>query len=88
MKKFRIDYILDGFAITLGAVQLNQVMQIIQLVLGIVATIISIMFSIWLWWKRASKDGKITKEEIKDGMDILNNGTKEIKDHLDDKLKK
>ena len=85
MKKFRIDYILDGFAITLGAVQLNQIMQIIQLVLGIVATIISIMFSLWLWWKRASKDGKITEEEIKDGMDILNNGTKEIKDHLDDK---
>ena len=88
MKKFRIDYILDGLAITLGAVQLNQIMQIVQLVLGIIATIISIMFSIWLWWKRASKDGKITEEEIKDGMEILNNGTKEIKDHLDNKLKK
>lgn len=84
MKKFRIDYILDGFAITLGAVQLNQIMQIIQLVLGIVATIISIMFSIWLWWKRASKDGKITEEEIKEGQDILNNGVKD----LNDKLKK
>lgn len=84
MKKFRIDYILDGLAITLGAVQLNQIMQIIQLVLGIVATIISIMFSIWLWWKRASKDGKITEEEIKEGQDILNNGVKD----LDDKLKK
>lgn len=84
MKKFRIDYILDGLAITLGAVQLNQIMQIVQLILGIVATIISIMFSIWLWWKRASKDGKITEEEIKEGQDILNNGVKD----LDDKLKK
>lgn len=84
MKKFRFDYILDGIALTLGAVQLNQIMQIIQLVLGIVATIISIMFSIWLWWKKASKDGKITEEEIKEGKDILNNGIKD----LDDKLKK
>lgn len=78
MKDFRIDYVLDGIAVGLGVAQINQVMQIIQLVFGIVATIISIAFSIYKWWKKASADGKITEEEIKDGIDI-------IKDHLDDK---
>lgn len=78
MKDFRIDYVLDGIAVGLGVAQINQVMQIIQLVFGIVATIISIAFSIYKWWKKASADGKITDEEIKDGIDI-------IKDHLDDK---
>lgn len=81
MKEFRIDYVLDGIAVGLGVAQLNQVMQIIQLTLGILATIISITFSLYKWWKKAKEDGKITEDEINEAVDIIN-------DALDDKDKK
>lgn len=81
MKEFRIDYVLDGIAVGLGVAQLNQVMQIIQLTLGILATIISITFSLYKWWKKAKEDGKITEDEINEAIDIVN-------DALDDKDKK
>lgn len=78
MSKFRIDYVLDGIALYLASIQVDEILKYVQLIAGILATIISIAFSIWKWWKKASADGKITKDEIKDGIEI-------IKDHLDDK---
>lgn len=78
MKDLRIDYVFDGIALGLASVQVNEIMQYIQLGAGILATLISVAFSIWKWWKKASSDGKITKEEIKDGI-------KEIADTIKDK---
>ena len=78
MSKFRLDYVLDGIALYLASIQVDEILKYVQLIAGILATIISIAFSIWKWWKKASADGKITKDEIKDGIEI-------IKDHLDDK---
>ena len=78
MKNTRFDYILDVVAITLGITQGEELLRYIQLGFGILATLISIAFSIWKWWKKASADGKITKEEIKELSD-------ELKDKLDDK---
>ena len=78
MKNTRFDYILDVVAITLGITQGEELLRYIQLGLGVLATLISIAFSIWKWWKKASADGKITKDEIKELSD-------ELKDKLDDK---
>lgn len=78
MKDTRIDYMLDALAIALGLSQGQELLSYIQLGLGILATIVSIAFSIWKWWKKASADGKITKDEIKELSDNL-------KDKLDDK---
>ena len=87
MKKFRLDYILDVFALVFAGTQPEDLIKYIQLALGILATLVSIAFSIWQWWKRASKDGKITEEEFKEGADIIRDGTNEIKHHLEDKNK-
>lgn len=78
MKDTRFDYLLDAVAIALGLSQGQELLSYIQLGLGILATIVSILFSIWKWWKKASADGKITKDEIKELSD-------DIKDKLDDK---
>lgn len=78
MKNTRFDYVLDAIAITLGITQGEDLLRYIQLGLGILATILSIAFSIWKWWKKASADGKITKDEIKELSD-------DLKDKLDDK---
>lgn len=78
MKDTRIDYLFDAVAIGLGLSQGQELLSYIQLGLGILATIASIAFTVWKWWKKASADGKITKDEIKELSD-------ELKDKLDDK---
>lgn len=68
---------------TSTAIQPNQVLQYIQLAITIVAGIISIILGLRAWWKDAKKDGKIDKEEIEDGIDIIMGGVNDIKEHLD-----
>lgn len=78
MKDTRIDYVLDALAIALGLSQGQELLSYIQLGLGILATILSLVYTIYKWWKKASADGKITKDEIKELSD-------DLKDKLDDK---
>lgn len=85
MKKFRVDYVFDGIALVFAGIQPEVLFQYIQLGLGILATIISLAFSIWQWWKKAKQDGKITKEEFKEGADIIRSGIDEVKHNLEDK---
>lgn len=80
MKDTRIDYVLDGIAFAGSMAQTELLLKYISLGLTILATCISIAYSLYKWWKKAKEDGKITKEELKDGIDI-------IKDHLKDKDK-
>ena len=68
---------------TSTALQPNEVWQYIQMGITIIAGIISIILGLRAWWKDAKKDGKIDKEEIKDGIDIIMGGGKSIKEHLD-----
>ena len=69
-----------AFGTILTAIQTNPIFQYISFGLTILATIISIAFTLWKWWKKASEDGKITKEEIEDLTD-------DISDVLNDKKK-
>ena len=78
MKETRFDYLFDAVAIGLGLSQGQELLSYIQLGLGIGATILSLGFTIWKWWKKASADGKIEKDEIKELSD-------DIKKTLDDK---
>ena len=68
---------------TSTALQPNEVWQYIQMGITIIAGIISIILGLRAWWKDAKKDGKIDKEEIKDGIDIIMGGGKEIKEQLE-----
>lgn len=65
--------------------QTNELLQTISLVLTIVGTCITIAMALINWWKKAKEDGKITKDEIKDGIDIIVDGANDIKDKLEDK---
>ena len=68
------------------ASQTNEILQTISLVITIIGAIISmIIVPIISWYQKAKKDGKITKEEIKDGIDTLVDGVKEVQDKLEDK---
>lgn len=70
------------------ALQTNEVLQTISLIITIIGAIISmIIIPLITWYKNAKKDGKIDKDEIKDGLDTLEEGVKGVKDSLDDKKK-
>ena len=70
------------------ALQPNEVLQTISLIITIIGAIISmIVIPLLTWYKNAKKDGKITEDEIKEGLDTLQNGVEEVKETLDDKKK-
>ena len=75
-----LDWIGCGIGSILTAVQTQQVFQIVSLVLTCIATALTIAYTIWKWWKNAKKDGKIDEKEIKEGIDILKNAAKDVKE--------
>lgn len=70
------------YLITLA--QTNQVFQYIQLGLAIATSIVLLVYRIWKWYREAKKDGKITGEEIKEGVDIIKDGVDNIIDTIDE----
>lgn len=69
------------------ALQTNEVLSTISLIITIVGGLLTIAMALVNWFNKAKKDGKIDKDEIKEGLDIIQEGTKDIKDALDDKKK-
>lgn len=73
----------NGISYIFAFAQTNQVFQTIELVLAILTSLVLLAYRIWRWWKDANADGKIDKEEIKDGVDIMKNGIEGVKEVLD-----
>lgn len=72
------------FQYLITLVQTNQVFQYIELGLAIATSVILLVYRIWKWYKEAKKDGKITGEEIKEGVDIIKDGVDNIIDTIDE----
>lgn len=84
------ELIAGGVGAALGVVgtltQTNEILQTISLIITIIGAIISmIIVPLISWYQKAKKDGKITSEEIKDGIDIVVGGIKDVQDKLEDK---
>lgn len=58
--------------------QTNEVFQILQIILTISALAVGLAYRLWHWYKEAKKDGKITKEEIEEAVDITITGLHDI----------
>ena len=69
------------------ALQTNNVLSTISLIITIIGGLITIAMALINWFQRAKADGKIDKDEIKEGLEIIEQGAKDIKDNLDDKKK-
>ena len=72
------------------ATQTNELLQTISLVITILGGFISlILIPLLTWYKKAKEDGKISKEEIDEAIDIAEDGLhhiiKETKEKEDDK---
>ena len=59
-------YGLDLMAGVFTAIQSEHVFQIISLILTCIATFLSIVFTIWKWFKKAYEDKNITIKEIEE----------------------
>lgn len=84
----RNEYIYGGVGVATSAagtaLQTNDVLQTISLVITIIGGLITFVFvPLYNWYKNAKKDGKITKEELKDGVEIAVDGAKKFKDQIE-----
>lgn len=59
-------YVGSGFIAVLGALQIDEALKWVNLVLAIITAITTLAFTIWKWYKVAKSDGKITIDEIGD----------------------
>ena len=66
------------------ATQTNELLQTISLIITILGGLITfVIIPLVSWYMKAKQDGKITKEEIKEGIDIATKGAEDIKESLD-----
>lgn len=85
----RDELITGSIGTTLSAVgtatQTNEVLQTISLVITIIGALITfIIVPLLNWYKKAKEDGKITKEEIKEGIKIVSEGSQQVKDKVEE----
>lgn len=83
----RIDYILDGIGLTFTLSQTEELLRVISIILTTIATLCSLAFSLYNWYKSAKSDGHITKEEIRDAGDIINGHLNTLNDDIKKKDK-
>ena len=80
MKEKTLNGVCLGVNILATASQADEVLRYIQLALSILSTLIILAFNLYKWWKKAKEDGKIDKEELQEGLNIVQNGLNEIKE--------
>lgn len=73
-----ISWICSGFTI-LTSLGFEDIIRVILLVLGCVSALVSLAYNIYCWYKKAKKDGKIDKDEIKELNDVINKGIDDVK---------
>lgn len=63
------------------SIQTNEILETISIIITIIGAIITfIVMPILNWYKSAKADGKITKDEIKEGVNTLSEGINQVID--------
>ena len=71
------------------AIQVDEVLKYVSLAITIIGGIISmIIIPILNWYKKSKEDGKISKEELEEGIKIISDGIDSVKDKTQDKQTK
>lgn len=81
MKNY-IAEIINAFTYAIAFLQANETFQIIELALSIATSAVLIAYRLWKWYKAAKADGKITRDEVKEGLEIVIEGKDEIADKI------
>lgn len=75
-------YMGSCFTAILAAVQTNQVLQIIEVILACISFLLSIAYTIWKWYKKAKS------EDSDGGSDVTYKEVKELQDEIMKEVKK
>ena len=75
----------NGLQYAISLAQVEDALRIAGIVLSVIISLLIIIDKIITWWKNAKADGKMTEDEIKEGVEIIKDGTQEIKDHIEGK---
>ena len=77
------------FGIVGTATQTNELLQTISLIITIIGAIISmIVVPLVSWYQKAKADGKITKDEIQEGVKIISDGVEALQNKENNKEEK
>lgn len=79
------EYLTGAVGTSLGivgtATQTNEVLQTISLIITILGALVSfVIVPLLNWYLKAKKDGKITSEEAKEAVKIIDEGSKKIEE--------
>lgn len=74
------NYLFNAIGVIFSAIQTNEVLSWVSWGITLLATILSISFTIYRWYKKAKEDGKIDKKELEELGDIVSDATEEIKE--------
>lgn len=83
MKDFT-EGMVNACSYVLTATMTKEVFQIISLVVSIIGTLVIVFTKVYDWYVRAKEDGKITKEEIKEGVKTITPEIEKLKDEADE----
>ena len=84
VKEFLFGIVGTALSSTGAISNINEVLSIISYLFTILGGIITlIVIPLLTWWKKSKEDGKITKEEIQEGVDIIKNGVEQLEDKKD-----
>lgn len=76
MVKTKTDAIITGVSATIqtfcGVVQTTEVFQLISVIIGAITGLVTLAYFIWRWWIKATEDKKITKEEVDELLQGIN----------------
>lgn len=75
-------YMGSFFTAILAAVQTNQVLQIIEVILACISFLLSIAYTIWKWYKKAKS------EQSDGGSEVTYKEVKELQDEIMKEVKK
>lgn len=71
--------------LTISTEQLEQIISIACSITGVIIVVVtSLIIPLVKWYKKSKEDGKITKEELEEGKQIISDGVNEVKDKIDD----
>ena len=84
------EYIAGGVGAALGVVgtatQVNETLQTISLIITILGALVSfVVVPLLNWFKDAKKDGKITTDEISEGVETLQEGISKTQETIEKK---
>ena len=84
----RYDYLCEGVAVVTTLSQTQQMFQIVSLILTCIATLFSICFTVYNWYKKAKEDGKIDTNEVKEISDNINKSFLQLKEEIEQNYNK